>query len=297
MNLPIASVAAVALGGLAALGVIAMPVGALEGLVMDSGLPAVLAAAEPPLGFTARAAIAVGVGGLVAALSWVALFVLFGTRGLTIGKSEEIVSEAEGEDEVAAPVLRRADAHPDAPPRPPLLATRDLGTPFLDVKAPEPAPVAKAVQPEPAVIHEPVAIAPVAAQAPAEQPLPADFDQPLAAFDPGAIPAAPVPPSAPIAPLHRQKRPAVFDENERFEIFELTPPVRPAPRPRPAPVAPLHDEAIVRPETDASIHALLERLERGVVRTGLATAAPRPRDAERGLEDALVTLRNLARRA
>lgn len=297
MNLPIASVAAVALGGLAALGVVAMPTGMLEGLVMDSGLPAVLAAAEPPLGFTARAAIALGTGGMVAALSWVALFVLFGTRGLTIGKSDAIAAETETEAEVAAPVLRRADAHPDAPPRPPLLATRDLGTPFLDVKAPEPAQAAEpeSITPEPVALPEPVAVA--VPKAPAERPLPADFDQPLAAFDPGAIPAAPTRRPAPIAPLHRKKRPAVFDENERFEIFELTPPVRPAPRPRPAPIAPLHDEAIVRPETDASIHALLERLERGVVRTGLATAAPRPRDAERGLEDALVTLRNLARRA
>ena len=33
------------------------------------------------------------------------------------------------------PVLRRADAHPDAPPRRPVFANSDLGTPFLDVKA------------------------------------------------------------------------------------------------------------------------------------------------------------------
>ena len=90
-----------------------------------------------------------------------------------------------------------------------------------------------------------------------------------------------------------------LDETERFEVFELTPPVRPKPEPAPAMRMPAPAEPIVRPETDASVHALLERLERGVVRKGLATGMERahPRDAERGLEDALVTLRNLARRA
>ncbi|MEI9928050.1 MAG: hypothetical protein WDN44_10605 [Sphingomonas sp.] len=91
----------------------------------------------------------------------------------------------------------------------------------------------------------------------------------------------------------------MFDDSERFEIFELTPAARPAP-PRPVPAPVRREEAIARPETDATIHALLDRLEKGVVRRGIAGGtehAPRPRDAERGLEEALVTLRNLARRA
>lgn len=312
MNLPLAPLAAATLGVAAALGVLAMPLAVLESMVMDSGLPAVLAAAEPPLGFTARAMLALGAGGIAALLGWFIAFVLVGTRWLTVGKPAEAEAEAPH-----MPVLRRADAHPDAPPRPPLLATRDLGTPFLEVRAAdndeEGTPVDDALATEAASVTEPetrsepqpepetLNLAPAAIMPPLEQPLPEDFDQPLAAFDPTAIPSVPRPKPVPLAPLRRASRPAVFDDTERFEIFELTPPVRPQSYPEPLRFpAPAPTEAIARPETDASVHALLERLERGVVRKGLATGMERearPRDAERGLEDALVTLRNLARRA
>lgn len=291
MNLPFAPLAAAALGVVVAAGVALMPAPMLEGLVSDSGIASVVSAAEPPLGMTARAAIALGTGGVVAVFAWLALFILFGTRGLTIGSVKAAAPEA------AKPVIRRADAHPDANPRAPLLATRDLGEPFHRDPVPEPAQpaveplFAPPPQPEPVAVRHAV---------PEEQPLPEDLGQPLSAFDPGAIPEAPRPAPDHLAPLRR--RPAVFDDSERFEIFELTP-IRRAPPPRPAP-APVpaprpREEAMARPETDATIHALLDRLEKGVVRRGLAsgTEPQKPRDTERGLEEALVTLRNLARRA
>ncbi|MEP9361065.1 hypothetical protein [Sphingomonas sp. KR3-1] len=323
MNLPLAPLIALVAGGLAALGVAMIPVPALEALVMDSGLPSVLAMAEPPLGLTARLAVALGSGAFVGAFMWLSAFILLGSRGLTIGGDAEPVDP----EEVAVPVLRRADAHPDAPPRPPLLATRDLGRPFLEVRAAAPAaieddtvdfdaifpprpmtaPVEEAATPV-AEVAEPVAEAPESHESPdihahardslAEQELPSDFDQPLSAFDPQAIPAVPKPAPVPLAPLRRQPRPSIFDETERFEVFELTPPVR-AHVPPPVAEAPAAAprERIVRPETDASIHALLDRLERGVADKGL-TATPRAqaKAQERGLEEALVTLRNLARR-
>ena len=364
MNLPLAPLIAAVAGGLAALGVAMIPVPALEALVMDSGLPSILAAAEPPLGATARLAVALGTGAFVGAFMWLSAFILLGSRGLTIGEAEDIALDPE---EVPLPVLRRADAHPDAPPRPPLLATRDLGRPFLEIRAATPAPPAPAPEDEhidfdaifppraitPPKAPEPVAqapepvvvpLAPVAVAAPepaiavpevseaypeqaaiaapepiaeapegresrdvhararqplAEQELPVDFDQPLSAFDPQAIPAVPKPAPVPLAPLRRAPRPSIFDESERFEIFELTPAVRrhvPEPAAE-APVLPPRGERIVRPETDASIHALLERLERGVADKGLAPATPpTSKQHERGLEEALVTLRNLARR-
>lgn len=321
MNLPLAPIAAAGLGIVAALAVAVLPGSLIEGLVLDSGLPSVIAAAEPPLGLTARIGLAADSGLLVAAFSWLTLFVFVGTRAISVGARAPVNLVA---DEPVAPVLRRADAHPDAPPRPPLLATRDLGTPFLEIRkrpepAPEPAPTelevldldplfaAKAVTAE---VHELRPAPPAAAPPPlTERPLPEDFDQPLAAFDPAAIPAKPIPQPVPLAPLAPARRPPIFDETERFEVFELTPPVRrPAPRPArilapysqtppavPAAVPPA--EPIVRPETDASVHALLERLERGVVRRGYATRREEtPKEAERGLEEALVTLRNLARR-
>jgi hypothetical protein len=286
MNLPVAPLVALFLGGAAAAGVAVMPAPALEGLVMDSGLPAILSAAEPPLGLTAKLALAGGTGVAVALVVWFFLFILLGTRGLSVGKE--------------APVrVRRADAHPDAPPRAPLLATRDLGTPFLEVTAARPD--AEAIEPlftqtqTQAPVHvvaDEVAAEPVAP--PEEQPLPVDLQQPLSAYDPGAILDTPMPPPVQIAPLRRAPRPQVFDAGERFETFELTPPVRNTPPPAPRP----RDEAMTRPDTEATIHALLERLERGVVKKGLTGPAQQtPREAERGLEDALVTLRNLARRA
>ncbi|RYY29005.1 MAG: hypothetical protein EOP62_01440 [Sphingomonadales bacterium] len=290
MNLPLAPLAAALLGGVAALGVIAMPVPVLESLVMDSGIAAVVLAAEPPLGLTARLLLAGGMGAIAAILGWFMAFVLIGTRGISLGKTAETSAPH-------MPVIRRADAHPDAPPREPLLATRDLGTPFLEVRAPgaaEPVEMAPPMElAEPIIAPRPMAVQPLA-----EQSLPHDFNQPLAAFDPDAIPQSPRPKPVPLAPLRREPRPSVFDETERFEVFELTPPVRPKPAPVPVMIAPA--EPIARPETDASVHALLERLERGVIRKGLASGMEtesRPRDAERGLEDALVTLRNLARRA
>ncbi|ATY32169.1 hypothetical protein [Sphingomonas psychrotolerans] len=294
MNLPIAPVIAGVLGGAVALAALAVPMPVLEALVMGSGLPAVFAAAEPPLGFTARAVVALGSGGFAALFCWFGLSVLVGARSVTVGQTAAPASDA-----VATPVIRRADAHPDAPPRPPLLATRDLGAPFRDPPAVEPEPVAAAVPARPI-----------------EQPLPTDLDQPLSAFDPEAVPDEPMP--APVAPppLRRTSRPPVFEETERFEIFELTPSVRAKPslvveeveESAPAP----REEAITRPETEATVHALLERLERGVVRKATAaTPAPVPMSAPvsmsaprverrarpRGIEDTLVTLRNLAQRA
>lgn len=274
MNLPIAPLAAIALGALAALGVAATPVAGLESLVMDSGLPAVISAAEPPLGLTARAGMAVLTGGFVGLFTWLAAFILLGTRSVTLGGAAEISGEA-----VPTPILRRADAHPDAPPRPPLLATRDLGKPFLEVRATD------------AKVDESVAAAKAEAPAePVEQALPQDLEQPLSAFDPDAILAVPMPPPIKLPPVRRA--PPVLAPTERLEVFELTPPVR-KPVPPAAPVVPV--EPIARPETEASVHALLERLEKGVVRRQARAATAK--QVERGLEDALATLRNMARQA
>ncbi len=354
MNLPLAPLIALVAGGLAALGVAMIPVPALEALVMDSGLPSILAAAEPPLGLTARLAVALGAGAFVGAFMWLSAFILLGSRGLTIGGAAESIDP----EQVPLPILRRADAHPDAPPRPPLLATRDLGRPFLEVRAAAepvnddgqddddhvdfdaifpPRTITPATIREPAIeaidtVDIPVAVpmmpVPETAEAPEshkshdshareaealiEQDLPIDFDQPLSAFDPEAIPAVPKSAPVPLAPLRRTARPSIFDESERFEIFELTPPVHahaPLPLPLPeVPVDPMESvepampvlpprERIVRPETDASVHALLERLERGVAGKQIAaTSRAQARQQERGLEEALVTLRNLARR-
>lgn len=153
--LPLAPTGAGVAGVLIALVFAVMPTSTLESLVVDSGIAALVNAAQPPLGLTARAVLALVGGGVVSVLAWVALFVAVGTRLIILQNPR-----ATG---AAGPALRRADVHPDAPPRQPVFANRDLGTPFLEVRA-EAAPV--------------------------ERALPVDLDMPLAAFDPQSFTAS-----------------------------------------------------------------------------------------------------------
>ncbi|OQW48272.1 MAG: hypothetical protein A4S16_00995 [Proteobacteria bacterium SG_bin6] len=232
LSFALAPAAGLALGVLTAATFLLLPLDRLEGLVLASGIPAVIAAAEPPLGFTARLAIALFSGVFLGGVLWFALFLAFGGRTLAFGPEEELVDPT-------IPVLRRADAHPDAPPRAPLLATRELGTPFLEVRA-------KAAE---------------VAPPPVERPLPADLDMPLSAYDPGAF--------ASVRP---------FGPGERIATFDL-------PVPTPSVPAPARDPA--PRDTEATISALLERLERGVV--------DRQQRADR-FDATLTTLRKLAPR-
>ncbi|MEN3748805.1 hypothetical protein TPR58_16645 [Sphingomonas sp. HF-S3] len=308
MKLAVATLGGLVTGAAGAIAVALLPGALIESIVTESGLPALLAAAEPPLGLTARAGLALGVGGVAALLGWFAGFLIFGSRGLAIGRSHAATRGERGEGD-PVPVLRRADAHPDAPARAPLLATRDLGTPFLEVTARPAPPTLPPRRAKPELkglplgrladpVEAPAAPA-VVEPVPAERCLPVDLEQPLSAFDPGAILAVPMPAPVPPKPL-RPARPALFDESERFETFEITPPVRPRPAPPPGlrPVPQPEREAIATPRTDATIHALLERLEKGVIgRTAAPARAAPPPARDRSLEDALATLRMLARTA
>lgn len=243
LNLPLAPIAAMIVGGAAAAAIAVVPTWRIEGLVLDLGLPDLFPPAEPPLGMTARLLMVLLAWGLAAGLTYLA--------------ARHLVDTAPRR---AAPTLRRADAHPDAPSREPVMAARDLGTPFLDVTAP--------------------------ADPDREVALPADLDVPLAGFDPAAIPLVPAAPSVAVAPLCR---PPAADAEARIETFELTPPVRSAPQGERRP------DAIAAPETDATIHALLERLERGVARRRTTPAMTERHDAL-GLDDAMTTLRRFATR-
>lgn len=303
LNLPIAPLAGALIGFVVASLVALMPTGMLEDLVVDSGIAAVFAAAEPPLGITARFVLILLVGGGVGLLGWFALFLLLGTRSIVIQPGDE------QELSERAPVLRRADAHPDAPARRPLSAVRDLGTPFLDIHAERPlhmgvgvddaevieiVPAATAVAPShraPIEQVEPLdqvgpldqvdtveTAEPPADEAPQIEPspersLPADLDQPLAAFDPNALPDDPADWFPAPAPLRMTPRRPVFDPGERFETFDLTPlaprPATPPPTPVTATVPPAP-----RPDPSVTIHALLDRLERGVARRDVAEASP-----------------------
>lgn len=348
----LALVGAGAAGVLATLATLVIPYGLLEDIVVTSGIAAFIPAAEPPLGATARICVGVFAGGVVALIAWFAL------SALLMWRDSRRVEET-GE---RTPVIRRADAHPDAPPRAPLLANRDLGTPFrakgavadpepesieadvhvvtarsveavevrdLDLPELPPEPVIAMGTPAPPVETIPAISIPAAkaevfppVTPPSPQPLPADLDQPLSAFDPAAIRDVPLAPPPPLAPLVRAPVKPVLAEGERFETFELTPPVRPAAPPQP----PVQAESLAAPETDASVHALLDRLERGIARrvnsvphaelapqpeptpqqepappaepvAQAPTEAPEPAPPASGLEGALAALRKMAVRA
>jgi len=199
----------------------------------------------------------------------------------------DAASTDDADPDQVAPVLRRADAHPDAPSRRPVFANRDLGTPFLDVRA------RHLVADDTPALDSDIAHPPLPLPLRREVlDLPGDLDQLLSVFDPGAMPpsvapASPVPPPAP-------PRQQIFAPTERFETFELTPMVRPTPG---DPVPPATEPRTPR-DTQATIAALLERLERGV--TTRADRAPVP-DVSRmkrdeGLQETLVSLRRMATR-
>ena len=102
----------------------AMPNDIFSGLVTSTGLPALVPAAQPPLGQTARlAAVA-----LAAILTFAAVFGLLRALGRAPAKSKSRGKPVEVSGE--PPRLRRADAHPDAPSRRPIFAGADLGAPL-----------------------------------------------------------------------------------------------------------------------------------------------------------------------
>lgn len=158
----------IAMAGFAALAVafvaFAMPGDLFEAAVSASGLPALLPAAAPPLGNTARLAVVA----MAALLSFGGLFLLL--RALGPGPRRATPD---------APRVRRADAHPDAPSRRPIRAGDDLGEPAFDW----PAPAATEAPPQtvgaPHIEAEPVA-------EPEPFPLSEDYAEPEAEAAPPA---------------------------------------------------------------------------------------------------------------
>lgn len=236
----------------------------LENLVWTTGVAALVPAALPPLGLTARVLLALGSGLLVGALLWSSLFLLFGPGGLLAKRTPR---------EDGVPVVRRADAHPDAPPRKPMSAA-DLGTPMMEVGVGGSGGVRD------------------------ERTIPADLDLPLAAFDPKAILPVPMAPVRPVSPLAQPmvapvvdmlrsaepstfvtaplvepvERPveAVFEEADAEPVYEAVPETTPDPIPdmiAPTPIA-RPGRPPAEPATPPTIEALLLRLEQGARKRG-----------------------------
>jgi hypothetical protein len=305
-------VVTIALALAVALAVLATPVGLIEMLVASSGLSESIPAAAPPLGLKARLVLAGFAGLMVAGASaWLrrdtgekdsqqdALAIREeGRRTGAVGAKimgfafSKLTALARGRAAPPtapdAPSLRRADAHPDAPPRPPIFASRDFDgldifarpgsgrRPLVSDVSAEPAAPVETPPPGPAFLRP---VTPFAA--PTEVAV--DEDQPEQAWAEPLWdePVAPPPPDAAFAPV-------------------------------PPPLTPLR-----LPTHGLSVQELTERLERGLaLRTRAAPPAPTPsgvladmpaaapvpvraavaRDTDEALREALGTLRAMSGR-
>jgi hypothetical protein len=245
MKLPLVPLAAVFLGGVSALAAVALPASAMDVLIFGGDGSGWVPSTAPHLAGAYRPLFAIATGAIGAGAGAFAAHLL---------RRERTEAMAPGLDPLPTPIIRRADAHHDTQQRPPLRVTHELQVPVWAM------PVPRAETSRQAVIED-------------ERDLPVDLDQPLAAFDPQAIPSVPLPPPVP-------------PRRERAASAALRTAAGGSPGDR-----------IVRPETDATVHALLERLERGVVRRNQVVQTRGRVRTDRGLDDALAALRSLARQA
>lgn len=182
IDLPVAALAALSVGFVA----FAMPADQFAATISATGLPSVLPAATPPLGTTARA-LAVAVAAIATFGLVLALLRLLDRRPAEPERRPVRGGGMFDEDgESGPPRLRRADSHPDAPARRPILAARELGEPDFAPphearergQAPAPDFEFPLPPPEPEIFASP---APLAEVAPEPYPAP----------DPASAPAAP----------------------------------------------------------------------------------------------------------
>lgn len=128
-NVPFAPIAALLFGGVASILVFATPQWLFERGVVASGLPALVSAAQPPLGDTARL-LSAGVVGLIVALVLWPVFALL-VRGARRGRKRS-GPKARGSRISPVAVPRTADGEAS---RAPIFAQRDLGAPFMSPAA------------------------------------------------------------------------------------------------------------------------------------------------------------------
>lgn len=223
----------------------AMPEAAFTGLVEASRLPEFVAAAQPPLGDTAR------MGATAAAAVLVFLLVYLLMRAL-----DRVPARASAADH-GEPVLRlrAADVHPDAPARRPLLAGRELGEPVEPVEeevAAEAPPVLD--EPEAPSLLDSVSILD---ESDSVEERPADLDpQPLPGFLTVTQPEEPV--AETVAEIAPEPEP---------ETLELQPEAELQPQQQEPVEALAPDPGVAQEEQrEESVTELMQRLESGLGR-------------------------------
>ncbi len=249
LDLPMAALAALSAGFV----VFSLPEDLLEQLVAATGIGSVVAAAQPPLGNTAR----IGLSAAAAAVAFALVYLV-----LRLIDRKPVEREPEDVEEPVAPRrrlivesppeleeqplglrLRRSDAHPDAPARRPIFAMSDFGEPEPDksplLSKPEKkgnAPAAPFWEPEDFPAAEPEEAEAWMLQQEEQDRQPQE------------------PPAAPPAP------PAPKPEAEPEAVQAPQPEPEPEPEPESAP-SPAAREPVRQNE---SIAELMARLERGL---------------------------------
>lgn len=282
----------------AALAVLSTPVGLVEMLVASSGMTEVLPSAAPPLGLKARLLVALFTAMMAAA-------VMVTMRGdpstaQIIGNGAGRRKGAQGARKMGfalskltalararmgspvhrdAPILRRADAHPDAPSRPPIFASRDFVG--LDIFArTEPGHRALVVKAEPK--KDPIVPAMGLDMPSAPPPLPDDLlmqpgfalsagEPAEAALRPSIGFGMPEPELTPEAEPEPEPEPEMTlrDADDAPESAAAVVAATPAPAPVIPPSAPdamarTPEIATPAPVQELSVAELTERLERGL---------------------------------
>ncbi|PCG15178.1 MULTISPECIES: hypothetical protein [Sphingomonas] len=294
LNATLLPVAAILAGIGVAAGIATAPGDVLNAVVMRSHLPDWVPAAAPPIGVTGRTLLALVAGALVM------------MAGLGAAGWWRLPRRRRADPLV--PAIRRADAHPDAPPRRPIRASEDLGQPLPDL--PEPVEVLPVIARGHAVADDADPIAPANETPPAawlspppERPLPRDLNLPMSVFDPGAVPSEPMEAPRPLPPLVMRATPAApTSAPADVEAAEPVPP--PPPPPPPVRIAPGERmESFALPPVplsttqlaQESLASLVDRLERGAARRALPLARPAQAAAHLAtLDDTLQRLRRLA---
>lgn len=134
----------------------------------------------PPLGNGARLPLALGMAAIAALIGGIVALVLAKPEEMGLARRKPVRIDAADEDADVAPRRRRADLHPDDPPRPPIRAGRDLPAEGLFPTAPAPeAPIEAEADDDELVLAD---LAPVEDMAEGEEPW----------LQPAAIDAGPV---------------------------------------------------------------------------------------------------------
>ena len=298
-NLPKIPVASAISGLIVAALILLTPNSWFEAFVVESGLPAAISAAEPPLGARARIVFALAAALLITIIAWGALSATVGRKMRQKVEARRIAEDDEFDPEVRARALRRGDAHPDAPYRRPIMAADDLGTALDDVD------VEAVLEEEPNVADEDELVI----EAPSS-----DEDPELDALDLGAVaeiledePEEDIAPAVEpeiAAETEELEQAAVVDDEPGEPAFEISLPRRDNATVRQAPAA-------AEPALSADLAELVARLEAGLERKRAqrapsqdipenVTAHPQARPAEakdEALKDALDALQQVSGKA